>query len=186
MYINWFPEIVEGCQRAKNFANQGLEAEALGESIALPNAISFPINHGVSQYLQALHTLNILEWSFHRPIQSIVILVLAIAILWSIINRIIHLLETASWSILQLPLKILWAGAQPLLAYISKIFTSFMAQILNINQVPITTVNYKQQRLREIAQRLEVIQREQKELLTEAAELLNGLVSQELKPPPND
>jgi hypothetical protein len=108
-----------------------------------------------------------------------VILLFAIALIWSIIKAIVRLIETASWSILQVPLKLLQALIKVSFIFLTKVGSFAVQQITatekfdNLPALPPESFQpNKQQRLGEISQRLEAIQKEQNELLQEAADLI--------------
>lgn len=94
-------------------------------------------------------------------------------------QSIVRLIETASWSILQVPLKLLQALIKVSFLSLTKV-GSFAVQRMTatktIDNLPaLLPENFqpnKQQRLAEISSRLEAIQKEQHELLQEAADLI--------------
>ncbi|MFB2771776.1 hypothetical protein ACE1AT_21145 [Pelatocladus sp. BLCC-F211] len=141
------------------------------------------MNDWLNQNRSIFQLAQIISWAANHPIISIIILLFLLAIIGSIIQAIGRLIESASRTILQVPLKLI-------LAIIKFSFSSF-TQISNLaikklsgshiyeNKLPILpSENYqinhleKQQRLQEISQRLSEIQKEQNELFKEAAELL--------------
>ena len=141
------------------------------------------IEDWLTKYPKFSQTLQIFAWSVNHPIISLGILLLAIALSWSIIKGIVRLIQIASLSILKFPFK--------LLQFLIKIgFKTFH----NINNLPqqknvlyskihnnseLITINVtekykhnKQQRLSEIYHRLQKIQDEQQQLLEEATKLI--------------
>jgi hypothetical protein len=163
-------------------------------SLTIKTAIASYINDSLTQHPAILRLLQILSLATNHPILSLVVLLFSIAFIWSIIKAIIRLIETASWSIIQLPLKLIKSVIQNSFVYLKKMYNFAIQktkhQKIN-NELPLlpteSQIIYqnKQQRLGEIINRLEVIQEEQKELLQEAANLMskdnNDFKSQEMK-----
>ena len=152
-------------------------------STAIETAIASGVNDWVGQHPAIFRLLQILNLAANHPIISLVLLLLAIAIAWSIIKAIVRLIETASWSILQVPLKLLLALIKVSFQSFIKFCSLAIKQLKNdktsdlkLALLPATSEEIpetKQQRLTEIALRLEIIQTEQKQLLQEAAELID-------------
>jgi hypothetical protein len=146
---------------------------------AVKDAIASSASDWLTQHPIFFRLVQILGWAANHPVISIVILLFALALIWSIIKAIIRLIETASWSILQVPLKLLQALIKVSLLSLTKV-SSFAVQrmtatetIDNLSALPPENFQpSKQQRLAEISYRLEAIQREQHELLQEAADLI--------------
>ncbi|MBD2570349.1 hypothetical protein [Anabaena lutea] len=132
-----------------------------------------------------LRLLQILGWAVNHPIISLVILLFVIAILWIIIKGIVRLIETASWSILKFPLKLI----QSLIKVTNFTWKTITGNNNNSESIAVNSLKihhqHKQQRLTEIYRRLETIQEEQQQLLQEAAELIasetTGIKIQELQ-----
>ncbi|MFN6571113.1 hypothetical protein [Dendronalium sp. ChiSLP03b] len=151
-------------------------------STAVQTAIASSVNDWLVQHPALLRLVQILGWAANHPIISLVILLVILALLWSIIKAIVRLIETASWSILQVPLKLIQAFLQVSVLSLIKVGRFSVQQItgakINDNVPDLLPANYqtiyqdKQQRLLEISQRLEAIQQEQQELLQEAADLI--------------
>ncbi|WP_238846089.1 hypothetical protein [Nostoc edaphicum] len=146
---------------------------------AVKDAMASSVSDWLTQHPIFFRLVQILGWATNHPIISIVILLFALALLWSIIKAIVRLIETASWSILQVPLKLLQALITVSFLSLTKL-GSFAVQQMTATK---TTDNLpallsesfqpnKQQRLAEISGRLEAIQKEQNELLQEAADLI--------------
>ncbi|MDH6065803.1 hypothetical protein NWP26_00630 [Chrysosporum ovalisporum APH033B] len=139
------------------------------------------VNNWLTQHPGFLRFFHILAWAASHPIVTIVILLFAIALIGSIIKVILRLIETASWSLLQIPVKLILSVIKVSFVSFTK-FTGFALQsvkdpkldntlkILPINSETID--NNKHQRLAQISKRLEVIQAEQQQLLAEAADLM--------------
>ncbi|MEH1873454.1 hypothetical protein [Nostoc sp.] len=146
---------------------------------AVKDAMTSSVSDWLTQHPIFFRLVQILGWAANHPIISIVILLFAIALIWSIIKTIVRLIETASWSILQVPLKLFQALIKVSFLSLTKV-GSFAVQRMTatktIDNLPaLLPENFqpsKQQRLAEISYRLEVIQKEQHELLQEAADLI--------------
>jgi hypothetical protein len=146
-------------------------------SVAVQTAINSSVNDWLVQHPIFLRLVQILSWASNHPIISLVLLLFAIALIWSIIKAIIRLIETASLSILQVPLKLF----QSLIRFSVFSFNqvgNLAVQRLNKNHIldkkAEASVIYldKKHRLTEIAARLQAIQQEQQELLQEASILM--------------
>ncbi|MBD2500703.1 hypothetical protein [Anabaena azotica] len=150
-------------------------------SVAVQTSINSSINDWLAQHPTFLRLVQILNWATNHPIISLIISLFAIAFIWSIIKAIIRLIETASLSILQVPIKMLQGLIKISIFSLSQA-GNFAAKRLNNHQVldksfiftTDTQIIYpdKRQRLAEIAHRLEEIQKEQQELLKEASDLM--------------
>ncbi|MEH1940705.1 MAG: hypothetical protein V7L01_10860 [Nostoc sp.] len=146
---------------------------------AVKGAIASSASDWLTEHPIFFRLVQILGWAANHPIISVVILLFALALLWSIIKAIVRLIETASWSILQVPFKLLQALIKVSFLSITKV-GSFAVQRMTptetIDNLPaFLPENFqpsKQQRLAEISYRLEAIQKEQNELLQEAADLI--------------
>ena len=146
---------------------------------AVKDAMASSVSDWLTQHPIFFRLVQILGWAANHPIISIVILLFALAFIWSIIKAIVRLIETASWSILQVPLKLLQALIKVSFLSLTK-FGSFAVQKMTASEtidnlpalLPENFQPNKQQRLAEISSRLEAIQKEQHELLQEAADLI--------------
>jgi hypothetical protein len=156
-------------------------------SQVIDNAITAYVNKLTTQNLTFLQFLQILNWSLNHPIISLVIVLFFIALAWSIIKGIIRLIETASWSILKLPLKLLQVLIKTIYLSSPKFINNNWHNIPFTNKdnyastvISVDTVNLenkyqdKQKRLAEISHRLELIHQEQQQLLQEAANLISS------------
>ncbi|MCV3215517.1 hypothetical protein OGM63_18695 [Plectonema radiosum NIES-515] len=140
------------------------------------------MNDWITQHPAIFRIVQVLAWGSNHPIISLVILLFTIAIASSIIKAIVRLIETASWSILQVPFKLLFALIKVSFVSFTKVSNialkklAFPQPVNNLPALPPATpqpiYKDKQQRLTEITLRLEAIQIEQKQLLQEATELL--------------
>ncbi|MEH2113868.1 hypothetical protein [Nostoc sp.] len=146
---------------------------------AVKDVMASSVSDWLTQHPIFFRLVQILGWATNHPIISIVVLLFAIALLWNIIKAIVHLIETASWSILQVPLKLLQALIKVSFLSLAKFGSFIFQQITGAKQrdkipalPPESFQPNKQQRLTEISQRLEAIQKEQNELLQEAADLI--------------
>ncbi|MEA5502325.1 hypothetical protein VB735_04220 [Halotia wernerae UHCC 0503] len=151
-------------------------------SAAVQSAIAASFDGWLTQHPVFLRLFQILGWAANHPIISLVILLFGIALVWSIIKAIMRLIEQASWSILQVPLRLIQTLIKAIILSLPKV-SSFAIQYIKGNKVtnnPPTLLStnshtiyqYKQQRLTEISSRLKVIKQEQDELLQEAADLI--------------
>ncbi len=146
---------------------------------AVKDVMASSVSDWLTQHPIFFRLVQILGWATNHPIISIVIFLFAIALIWSIIKAIVRLIETASWSILQVPLKLLQALIKVSFQSLTK-FGSFAVQQITDSKktdnlpalLPENFQANKQQRLAEISNRLEAIQKEQHELLQEAADLI--------------
>ncbi|MBD2209974.1 hypothetical protein H6G27_08800 [Nostoc linckia FACHB-104] len=172
-------------EQAKGSVEQSLQtAEQVKSttSTAVQTAIASSMNDWLAQHPAIFRLVQMLGWAANHPIISCIMLVFILALLWSIIRAIMRLIETASWSILQVPIKLLQALAKVIFISFAT-FGSFAVQKIKGTQakdktsaiLPINSeiiYQSKQQRLAEISARLESIQKEQQELLREAASLI--------------
>ncbi|MEH2312971.1 MAG: hypothetical protein V7K35_16560 [Nostoc sp.] len=146
---------------------------------AVKDAIASSASDWLTQHPIFFKLVQILGWATNHPIISIVVLLFALALVWSIIKAIVRLIETASWSILKVPIKLIQALIQVSFLFLVKV-GSFGIQRITANKttdnlpalLPESFQPNKQQRLAEISNRLETIQKEQTELLQEAADLI--------------
>ncbi|MEH2124035.1 hypothetical protein [Nostoc sp.] len=146
---------------------------------AVKDAIASSASDWLTQHPIFFKLVQILGWATNHPIISVVILLFALALIWSIIKAIVRLIETASWSILQVPFKLLQALIQVSFQSLTKVGSFVVQQITGakktdnlLDVLPESFQPNKQQRLAEISSRLEAIQKEQHELLKEAADLI--------------
>ncbi len=148
-------------------------------SEAVKGAMASSVSDWLTQHPIFFRLIQILGWATNHPIISIMILLFAIALIWSIIKAIVRLIETASWSILQVPLKLLQALIKVSLLPLTKVGIFAVQKMTSTKTIenfsalpPENFQANKQQRLVEISHRLEAIQKEQNELLQEAADLI--------------
>lgn len=149
-------------------------------SVAVQTAINSSANDWLAQHPTFLRLVQMLSWASNHPIISLIILLFAIALIWNLIKVIVRLIETASLSILQVPLKLI-QGLIKFSIFSFSQASNFATQKLNNHQTSVvlttnTQIIYpdKQQRLAEISRRLQAIQQEQQELLKEASELMDN------------
>ncbi|MBC1223680.1 hypothetical protein GNF10_19795 [Nostoc sp. UCD121] len=146
---------------------------------AVKDAMTSSVSDWLTQHPIFFRLVQILGWATNHPIISVVIFLFALALIWSIIKAIVRLIETASWSILQVPIKLLLALIKVSFLFLAKV-GSFGIQKITATKttdslptlLPENFQPSKQQRLAEISHRLEAIQKEQHELLQEAADLI--------------
>ncbi|MEH2051184.1 hypothetical protein [Nostoc sp.] len=148
---------------------------------AVKDVMASSVSDWLTQHPIFFRLVQILGWATNHPIISIVVLLFAIALIWSIIKAIVRLIETASWSILQVPLKLLQTLIKVSFVSLTKVGSFAVQKITGTKEIdnfsalpPEGFQANKQQRLAEISQRLEAIQKEQNELLQEAADLITS------------
>jgi hypothetical protein len=163
--------LVETWQTAEQFKST--------TSGAVETAINSSVNDWLIQHPVVFRLVQILGWATNHPIISLVILVFALALVWSIIRAIVRLIETASWSILQIPVKLVQGLIKVSFLSLTKVGSLAVQGITDTKKpenlpglLPENLPTNKQQRLGEISYRLEAIQQEQNELLQEAADLI--------------
>ncbi|MEH2306281.1 hypothetical protein [Nostoc sp.] len=146
---------------------------------AVKDVMASSVSDWLTQHPIFFRLVQILGWATNHPIISIVIFLFALALVWSIIKAIVRLIETASWSVLQVPLKLLQALIKVSFLSLTKVGSfavqQFTATKTTDNLPALLPENFqpnKKQRLVEISHRLEAIQKEQHELLQEATDLI--------------
>jgi hypothetical protein len=152
-------------------------------STAIQTSINSPLNDWLQQHPLIYQLVKFFGWASNHPIWGIVIILLLIAIAWSLIRAIVRFIESASLSILKTPLKVIWLFCGYIWQLFSKFAVSNWNKLNNANQsqiTPLIDVDFKnvgkekEARLAEISIRLTEIQSEQSALLTEAAQLLKS------------
>ena len=176
--IDKFTDTVE---QAKGSLEQNLE------QITVQTVFTSSVTDWFEQHSAFLRIIKTFNWSINHPIISLIIILFALAIFWSLIKAITHLIESASLSILQIPVKLLQALIKFCWLFIGK-FSNFahkkftdektVDKTLKIYRLQQNTASQrisdnKQQRLKDISLRLAEIQLEQQELLQEAADILD-------------
>jgi hypothetical protein len=150
---------------------------------AIETGITAYIADLVTQHPIFLRILQIFGWAVNHPIISLVVLLFVIAIAGSIFKGIIHLIETVSWSILKVPYQLIQALFKASFISLTKFGNRNLQKITSTQNseyiseiIPVNTRIYqdKQQRLAEIHHRLEIIHKEQQQLLQEAAYLIGS------------
>lgn len=152
----------------------------------IDNTITTYVNKLTTQHPTFLQFLQILNWAVNHPIISLVILLFVMALAWSIIKGIMRLIETASWSILKVPLKLLQVLIKAIYLSLAKFINNNwhkitfihknhqISQVLPLDQIYLENkYQDKQKRLAEISHRLDLIHQEQQQLLQEAAHLIS-------------
>jgi replication fork clamp-binding protein CrfC len=130
----------------------------------IQNTITSYLHKFLTQQPIFLQLLQILGWAVNHPIISLVILLVLTAILWIIIKGIVRLIETASWSIIKFPLKLIQSLIKVSHLTLKNIISNNNnSELIAVNSLKIH--QHKQQRLTEIYRRLETIQQEQQQLL---------------------
>ena len=173
--------------------------DSLGDTFQ--TAIDSSLGHLLEQHPMFFKFTQILTWGANHPIISLIIIIFVIALIFSLIKAIARLIESASLSILRLPLKLIQAVLKLSFLYFSKFTKQLFIKIKyrnssdsfpqnpqlianNPKKLPIFEKKIfslsKQQRLKEISSRLAEIQKEQHELLQEASSILNSDVNLDL------
>ncbi|MCC5637317.1 hypothetical protein LC593_15900 [Nostoc sp. CHAB 5844] len=182
---SWQQTATTTLEQAKSSIGQGLQTADQFKnttSSAIETAIASSINDWLTQHPAMLRLIQVLNWAANHPVISLVIVLFSLAIVLSIINAIIRLFTTASFSILQAPLKLLQALIKVIFLTLAKVGSITFNKITNSHKLDNastllanniqTLYQDKQQRLAEISSRLEALQQEQKQLLQEAAEII--------------
>ena len=175
----------ETIEQTKGYAEHTLQTTGQLRSTT-SEVIQTAINSSVSDWLQAhpvvFRLVQLLLWATNHPIVSLVILVFAVAIAWSLIRALGRLIETAGLSLLLAPFKLGQVVIR--VGYQSLGFRGLASKQLTVAKTAGSSASNsnfelihkdKQQRLAEISTRLEAMQKEQNELLQEAAAILNEL-----------
>lgn len=188
--------IVENVDKTKDSLEQTLQTTGQIKNTT-SDAVQTAINSSMSDWLQShpvvLRLVQLLAWGTNHPILSLIILVFGLAIAFSLIKAIGSLFEKVWLLLLQAPLKLghflLQVSSQSLGKFGSLMIKPLIGDKNTQASVQLFESNHNpKQRLLEISHRLESIQKEQNELLKEAATILNlelGLVENNLKNPLN-
>jgi len=151
-------------------------------SDAIQTAISSTVGDWLSAHPTAFRLVQLLLWATNHPILSLIVLLFAMAIAWSLVKALGRLIDTVGWSLLQAPFKLslvlIGVGAKSLGKF-GGLAVNQLA-IANNTETPALQDSSskqiqkdKQQRLAEISVRLEAIRQEQNELLQEVAVILS-------------
>lgn len=155
--------------------------------VSIQTAVNSSVADWFEQHPAFLGIIQSFNWAVSHPIISVILLVFSLAILWTCIKAVGRLIETASLSILKIPLKLLgtltkycWRSLSWFSVFAANKFTNIKAvndysklQLNDNTSYQIISYN-KQQRLKDISVRLEEIQIEQQKLLQEAADILDA------------
>ena len=188
---DWQQTATQNTENAVDIFNNTIEKtkDSLAEhlpQVSVETAVNSSIKNWFEQHPAFLGIIKSLNWAANHPIISLIIFIVGLAILWTVIKAIGRLIEKASLSVLQIPLKLLgsltkycWRSLSRFSVFAAKKFTSKKAIIekpeLQLEQHTAFEIisSNKQQRLKDISTRLEEIQVEQQELLKEAADILD-------------
>jgi histone H3/H4 len=173
--------LLETAQQTKSSLEQTLHAAGQLSSTT-SEAIQLGINSSIDRWLElhppVLRLVHLLLWAADRPLVSLVILLFAIAIAWSLMRAIGRLIDTVGWSLLQAPFKlgrVLIGVGWRLLGSGS---SAARRMAVRKTQPPVllnaVRPTCQRERLLEIVARLEAVQKEQRELLQEVASILNS------------
>ncbi|WP_414588859.1 hypothetical protein [Scytonema sp. PCC 10023] len=149
---------------------------------AVQTAISSSVVDWFEQHPTLMRLVQIFGWAVNHPIISLVILLFALAIACSLLKAIGRIIESASLSLLQVPFKLLQAFVKISFLLFTKVSSLAVKQLTDTKTseniptlLPVASPQIhkdKQQRLVRISTRLEEIQKEQNQLLQEAAAIL--------------
>ena len=188
---DWKQAATENTENAIDTFNNTIEKAKGSLEQNLPQvSLQTVVNSSIADWFERhpafLGIIKLLNWAANHPIFSLIILVFSLAILWNLVKLIGRLIEKASLSILQIPLKLLGSLIKYSWFYLGKLSNFTQDKFINKKAIinhsklqlhnnfyPITSYN-KQQRLKDISKRLEEIQTEQQELLQEAADILDA------------
>lgn len=144
-------------------------------SAAMQKAIASSVENWLQAHPVVLRIFSNIIWAIDRPVVSFIVIILILAITFSVIKGLNRLLEMVGLSLLQAPFKLIenifkfgWLGSLG----IKHKFTNQNVSDLAFNDAKVALAQNPQQRLAEISQRLQVLQQEHNELLQEAATLL--------------
>lgn len=175
MQLNRLPsEAVVNWQQAKDFFNtttSDLQAATADfkntSSEAVLNAVASSLNNWLQAHPVLFRVFNAIIWVSDRPVIGFAVIIMTLAITFSLVKALNRLLEMLGLSILQAPFNI-----------IKNVFKLGKLGITRKNIPDITRNNPSaisqnpQQRLAEISQRLQTLQKEHNELLQEAATII--------------
>ncbi|MCF4969051.1 hypothetical protein [Nostoc sp. CMAA1605] len=174
-------KIHQSWQTAEDF--QAMTAKNMQTALLNPTeGITSAFNDWLLQHPTLWRLVQILDWATNHPILSLIGLLLILTLIWSMVKAMMRLIEKASWSLLQVPLKLIETALKFGFFSLVKIFNlafnkashhqNITDNIVLTSQDSPIIYEIKQQRLAEIVLRLEAIQQEQKELLQEASTLI--------------
>lgn len=153
-------------------------------SVAVQNAIASSMNDWLVQHPSFFRLVQILSWAANHPIISTILLVFSLALLWSLVKATMRLIEVTSWTILRVPIQLLQTFVKVCFLWVSKFAHYSFQTITGASKLKTdsaliqanSAIEYqsKQQRLADICDRLEAIQKEQQALLQEAASLMDS------------
>lgn len=189
---NWQQTVTQSTENALDTFSHSLEKvkDSLDENlpeVSVQTVVNSSVADWFEQHPAFSGIINSLNWAANHPIISLIIVVFSLAILWNLIKLIGRLIEKASLSILQIPLKLFqalikfsWLYLINFINFLKNKYTKTKTinkiselQLHNNTAYQIIAYN-KQQRLKDISARLSAIQIEQQELLKEAAEILDA------------
>lgn len=188
---DWQQTATQSTENAIDTFNNTIEQAKGSLEQNLPQSVQTVVNSSIADWFEQhpafLAIINLLNWAVSHPIISIIILVFSLAILWTTIKAVGSLIETASLSVLKIPLKLLGTLTKYCWLWLTKFGKLATDKLkdkktvnynseLQLNQnTAFQIISYnKQQRLKDISVRLEEIQVEQQELLKEAADILDS------------
>lgn len=144
------------------------------KAVDVQSAIASSTSDWLQNHPAILHLVQILIWATEHPIISSIILLFVIAIAWSLIKAIGHLIDKIATSLLQAPLKLIQVAFISMISMLRNLglLLNQPAKPLSLQQETHTIIKDKYQQLAEISTRLEAIQQEQNELLETLKEII--------------
>ncbi len=189
---DWQQTATQSTENAIDTFNNTIEQAKGSLEEKLPQvSVQTVVNSSITDWFEEhpafLGIIKSFNWAVIHPIISVIIIVFSLAILWTVIKAIGRLIETASLSILKIPLILLGTVIKYCWLWLKKFGKLATDKLKNKK-----TVNYnselqlnentayqiisynKRQRLEDISLRLSEIQKEQQELLQEAADIVDS------------
>lgn len=159
-------EVTASWEQTKNFLTKAAGSFQETTSDAMINAIASSTHYWLQTHPVAARLFHTLLWAIDRPIISLCLLLVAIAIASSIVKAINRLLELAGLSLLKAPFQLVKLSWQGSMTAINRWFT---------HQNPSNsalTGDSQQQRIGAITTRIKELQQEHNELVQELIALL--------------
>ncbi|MEB3219276.1 MAG: hypothetical protein VKN72_24000 [Nostocales cyanobacterium 94392] len=159
------------------------------QTLSVQTVVTSSVADWFKQHPAFLKIIELFTWIVNHPIISLIIILFGLAIFWSLIKAIGRLIESISLSILQIPLQLFQVLIKYSWLWLSQLFNHFATnqftdvktldntleyKLQDATAYHIVSSHHKQQRLNEISRKLEEIQKEQQQLLQEAADILDS------------
>ncbi|MBE9193423.1 hypothetical protein IQ230_24400 [Gloeocapsopsis crepidinum LEGE 06123] len=166
-------------QQVKDTLTEKIDIQNAITQSAANKAISSSTSNWLQDHPAILHLVQTLIWATEHPVISLIVLLFAVAIAWSLIKSIGRLIDKIATAVLQTPLKLLQG------VFIVVVHTLGNLANIVLNRLPrhpipeqltlsqnTQIIKDKSQQIAEISHRLEAIQKEQNELLKALMEIL--------------